>query len=82
MYRVPPDLLVRSKTAEPLYVRHIAMFVAWRHFGHSLGGIGRGFSRDRTTVRHAVRKIEAALAEDPAIRRDVTLLESYLRSAS
>ncbi len=61
--------------------RQIAMYLAKRLTSRSLPEIGRKFGgRDHTTVMHAVRKVEELMAQDPAFREDVELLERMLES--
>jgi chromosomal replication initiator protein len=56
------------------------MWLAKQITTRSLPDIGRRFGgRDHTTVLHAVRRIEALKAEDPAIARDVDILLRKLR---
>ena len=57
------------------------MYLAKRLTSRSLPEIGRKFGgRDHTTVMHAVRKVEELMAQDPAFREDVELLERMLES--
>ena len=48
--------------------------------GHSYPQIGRFFQRDHTTVIHAVKTIEALMADDRALAEDVELLRRMLES--
>jgi chromosomal replication initiator protein len=60
--------------------RQVAMWLAKQITTRSLPDIGRRFGgRDHTTVLHAVRRIEALKAEDPALARDVDVLLRKLR---
>ena len=47
-------------------VRQIAMYVAHVVLGLSMGEVGRGFGRDRTTVMHACHTIEDLRDDDDA----------------
>jgi chromosomal replication initiator protein len=38
--------------------------------------IGRSFNRDHTVILHAVRKIEALLQSDEALKADIDLLSA------
>ena len=58
--------------------RQIAMYLAKQLTSRSLPEIGRRFSRDHTTVMHAVKKVEALCQADPAFAEDVELLRRLL----
>ena len=63
------DILSSRRTAAVVKPRQVAMFLAKMLTLRSLPEIGRRFGgRDHTTVLHAVRKIEGAVADrhDPA----------------
>lgn len=59
-FNVPGKELRRSgRCADDVSrVRQIAMYVAHVVLGLSMGEVGRGFGRDRTTVMHACHTIE------------------------
>lgn len=62
------ELRSQRRTAVVVKARQIAMYLSKKLTGQSLPEIGRRFGdRDRTTVLHAVRKIEALLGKDPAL---------------
>ncbi len=64
------DLLSQRRHRSVVVPRQIAMYLAKQLTSRSLPEIGRRFgNRDHTTVLHAVRKIEADIAEDPRLRR-------------
>lgn len=64
-----------TRQANVAWARQVAMFVARRATGRPLMEIARYFKRrDHTTVLHALAKVEARMAEDPAIRRQVERL--------
>ncbi len=44
--------------------RHIAMYLMHAGLGLSLGRVARAFGRDRSTIGHACRQIEAARDND------------------
>lgn len=59
--------------------RQVGMWLAKRLTARSLPDIGRRFGgRDHTTVIHAVRRIDALRAEDPALERDCSTLLARL----
>jgi chromosomal replication initiation ATPase DnaA len=60
LYNVPSkELRQTGRTAADVSrVRQIAMYVAHVTLGISMPEVGRGFARDRTTVRHACHIIE------------------------
>jgi hypothetical protein len=55
-------------------VRQIAMYVTHVTLGVSMHEVGRGFSRDRTTVRHACHLVED-LRDDAEFDRTVAITE-------
>lgn len=55
-------------------VRQIAMYVAHVVLGLSMGEVGRGFGRDRTTVMHACHLVED-MRDDPEFDRYVATTE-------
>jgi phenylpropionate dioxygenase-like ring-hydroxylating dioxygenase large terminal subunit len=59
--------------------RQIAMYLAHVVCGQTLTDVGAQFSRDRTTVAHACRLVEAR-RDDPSFDRIVELLEWILPS--
>ena len=74
------DLISERRARVVARPRQVAMWLAKQITTRSLPDIGRRFGgRDHTTVLHAVRRIEALKAEDPAIARDVDLLLRKLR---
>lgn len=74
------DLLSERRTAAVVKPRQIAMYLSKVLTLRSLPEIGRRFGgRDHTTVLHAVRKIEKAVGEDPALNEEVELLKRMLQ---
>ncbi|MDY8109983.1 helix-turn-helix domain-containing protein [Fulvimarina sp. 2208YS6-2-32] len=59
--------------------RHIAMYLAHVVFQVSLIRAGRTFGRDRTSIAHAVRRIEDG-RDDPAFDAKIERLETLARS--
>jgi chromosomal replication initiation ATPase DnaA len=76
VFALPPSDLLRATRgrAGVALARQIAMYLAHVVGGQSLTDIGAHFRRDRTTVAHACRMIEAR-RDDPSFDRVVELLE-------
>ncbi len=73
------DLLSNRRTRIIVRPRQIAMYLAKTLTLRSLPEIGRRFGgRDHTTVLHAVRKIEALLAEDTKLAQEIELLKRLI----
>jgi hypothetical protein len=53
------DILGPSRDAKLVAARHEAMALIYQHTHASKPGVGRYFDRDRTTVRHALVKLNA-----------------------
>lgn len=74
------DILSERRTAAVVKPRQIAMYLSKALTPRSLPEIGRRFGgRDHTTVLHAVRKIEKAIAEDRLLHDEVDLLKRMLQ---
>jgi chromosomal replication initiator protein len=74
------DILSERRTAAVVRPRQIAMYLSKVLTLRSLPEIGRRFGgRDHTTVLHAVRKIEKALADDTSLSDEVELLKRMLQ---
>ncbi len=74
------DILSSRRSAGVVKPRQIAMYLSKQLTLRSLPEIGRRFGgRDHTTVLHAVRKIEGAVAIDTSLREDVELLKRMLQ---
>ena len=74
------DLLCERRTRAVARPRHVAMYLAKQLTTRSYPDIGRRFGgRDHTTVLHAVKRIEALKAEEPALAADLELLARKLR---
>ena len=74
------DLLCERRTRAVARPRHVAMYLAKSLTTRSYPDIGRRFGgRDHTTVLHAVKRIEALKAEDPALAADIELLARKLK---
>lgn len=61
-------------------VRQIAMYAAHVTLGFTMGHVGQGFGRDRTTVLHACHQIED-LREDAEFDRIVARVEQVVAAA-
>ena len=74
------DLLCERRTRAVARPRHVAMYLAKSLTTRSYPDIGRRFGgRDHTTVLHAVKRIEALKAEDPALANDIEVLTRKLK---
>lgn len=71
----PEEIKSPRRKAELKTPRQIAMYLSDRLAQRNLVQIGAALLRDRTTVLHGVRKIEAMLEEDAALRATVGELE-------
>jgi hypothetical protein len=58
--------------------RQVAMYLAAEMTDKSLPNIGRCFSRDHTTVIHAIRAVKRRMASDPELALDVGYLQGRL----
>jgi chromosomal replication initiator protein len=79
-FRVEPARLrSRGRTREVLLPRQVGMYLARRLTALSLEQIGAYFGgRDHSTVLHACRKVERALADDPGLSGAVRQLHAEL----
>lgn len=79
-YRLPLDALQGTTRGGPRVAeaRQVAMYLGHVVFRLGSAEIARGFGRDRTTARHACRRVEQR-REDPTFDRRVTTLEQVLR---
>lgn len=68
---------VRRGTAEVSFARQVAMYLAHTRLGLPYTSAGRLFGRDRTTARHACRKVEDR-REDPRVDSLLDCLERAL----
>ena len=61
------------------FARQIAMYLAHIVFSLSIGDVAKAFARDRSTVCHAIQRVEA-LRDDPEIDSTLGWLETLLRA--
>lgn len=74
-----PDLQGKSRSRSIALPRQVAMYLSRRKTHHSLAEIGGFFGgRDHTTVLHAVKTIEDACRNTPALRHQLEELESEI----
>lgn len=73
-----PELLGEGQAAHLVLARHTAMALVRQVHGISLPRIGRAFRRDHTSVLHAVRRIAALTAADPAFAAQYAALAEVL----
>jgi hypothetical protein len=75
------DLRAPGRTSAPVArVRQIAMYVTHVVLRLTMGEVGRGFGRDRTTVLHACQVVED-LRDDAEFDRHVVLFERVAYAA-
>jgi chromosomal replication initiator protein len=72
------QLLGTSRLRPVLLPRQVAMYLAREVAKLSLPRIGAAFGRDHTTVLHACRKVEAAMATDDVLKARVRQLRGEL----
>lgn len=73
-------ILSSSRTQAVTYARHLSMYLLWKQ-GESIMALGGLFDRDRSTVLHAVRRIDAERRNRAETRQDVEALEQALEEA-
>jgi chromosomal replication initiator protein len=79
VFRLPPRRLRgRSRAADVLLARQVAMYLGRTLLGRPLAELGTAFQRDHTTVLHAARAIAARLASDARLARLVDDIERRL----
>ncbi len=61
------------------FARQIAMYLVHIVFSLSIGDVAKAFARDRSTVCHAIQRVEA-LRDDPDLDRTLGWLETLLRA--
>jgi chromosomal replication initiator protein len=77
------ELKGQSRRRPVARARHVAMYLAQELTGHTPGEIGRAVGeRDRTTVNHAVKQIDAAVNDDQLVRNSVNNLRRRLAHPS
>ena len=59
--------------------RQIAMYLAHVVFSMSIGVVAQAFARDRSTVCHAIQRVEA-MRDDPDLDRTLGWLETLLHA--
>ena len=73
------DLRSQRKHKQLVWPRQIAMFLSRKHTHRSFPEIGQRFGgRDHTTVIHAVKKIEAALEQEPELKSVLKSIENTI----
>jgi len=70
---------VTRRTSQAAFARQIAMYLAHVVFSLSIGEVAKAFARDRSTVCHAIQRVEA-LRDDPDLDRTLGWLETLLRA--
>lgn len=73
------ELISHRRAQRLVRARHVAMWLCCRLTPASTPVIGRCFGgRDHTTVLHAVRRIDAAIAQDAGTAREVAALRTRI----
>ena len=72
------DMASKSRQGTIVLPRQVAMYLCRELTNESLVAIGRSFSRDHTTIMHAVDKIRALMEKDPSLKEDVNNLITQL----
>ncbi len=72
------DLTGKSRKANIVRPRQLAMYISRELTEHSLPEIGREFSRDHSTVMHAHRKMEEELDTNIRLKRDFEAIKASL----
>ncbi len=79
-YKLESNALVgKSRKANIVRPRQLAMYISRELTDHSLPEIGRAFSRDHSTVMHACRRIEEELEENIRMKRDYDAIKASLQ---
>ena len=83
VYGVSLDALLAAtrKGRRAAEARQVAMYLAHVVLRMNLAAVARNFRRDRTTARHACRRVEE-MREDPECDRLLARLEMLLRDAA
>lgn len=72
------DMASKSRQGAIVLPRQVAMYLCRELTNESLVAIGRSFSRDHTTIMHAVDKIRVLMEKDPSVKEDVNNLITQL----
>ena len=76
------ELVGSTRAATPLRARQVAIFLTRELTDLSLPQIGRLYGgRDHSTVLNSLRRVEAGVAEDPALANRVSELRAVIHSA-
>ncbi|HEX6651212.1 MAG TPA: chromosomal replication initiator protein DnaA [Thermoleophilaceae bacterium] len=78
----PKELTSKSRRRPISLARQVAMYLSRELTEYTPEQIGTAFRRDRTTVNHAVKQVEAALNDDQVVRNSVNNLRRRLARPS
>jgi chromosomal replication initiator protein len=80
IFKIDPTMMTaKKKSAEIAIARQVAMYLARRHTGSSLKGIGEAFGgRDHSTVIHACDLVERKIGSDISFREKVKSIAAFL----
>ena len=59
-------ILSKSRRAEFVLLRHVAMYLLRTRYGYSFPRIARYFGRDHTSVMYAVERVEDMVLAEPS----------------
>jgi acyl carrier protein len=68
------SLISEKRTADVVYPRQIAMYLARRLSNQTYPDIGQRFGRDHTTVLHSIRKVEALRQTYQRVRDEIQII--------
>ena len=72
------ELRSRSRKRSLVFPRQLAMYLTRKFTEHSLSEIGELYSRDHSTVMHAIKTITQQMASRTSVREQVHVLERTL----
>ena len=78
----PADLTSKVRRRPVVFARHLAMFLMRENTTFSLDEIGKYFSRDHSSVIHAINKVKAEVKKDSSVRQLVDGLTGQLLNNS
>jgi chromosomal replication initiator protein len=78
----PKDVRGKSRARPISLARQVAMYLSNELTEYTADQIATAFDRDRTTVNHAVKRIDSALRDDQAVRNSVNNLRRRLAHQS
>ena len=74
------DITGKIKTKEIALPRQVAMYLCRKLLSMNDTTISKEFSKDRTTVKHNIEKIESEINTDESLNSDITYITRDLES--